>query len=565
MRSYLTSILLVLSLCAPRGAFAQVWSFETYGKEIERGSSIPAIPDGFGQFGEIIDLNSGSVVFKKTVVELRGSNSLRVAADFEFKMWDRLGYPPAYQWQLATPYIAGIHSAEHGWVVGQLNSLNNQRCSDPLGLGVAYTVRSSKPPKDNYMSDEYWDGNSLVGIEGGGTVRRLNPTEPTLSGANIKWSTSRGWRFSCYTLADGSEGFIGHRPNGEKYYFGIPEAGDEILPITSSHFPNANTWLEVSLYKMHLKRVEDRFGNWVTYEPNRITSSDGRVIDFQWSTTGTAIIKVTADGREWNLSAQSSGFTSGTTVTNPDGSQWSISKSGAINQSYYSGSQCTEQQNIPLGYSGQLAVTVKLESGVSGTFTMKPRRQGYSYVTYDCRNIGPGAPSFVENPGFFDVISIFDRSVQGPGILPLQHTFNYGPYAGCYSPMTGQTAPPNACTSSSPTSRTVTVTASTGDVETHTFGNRVYQNAGLLLAETVGNLQTTTFEYDVSYINSGGTGKRKVYDMDETRVPVVKRRATTLGGRTFVWAIASTCGTGGTQLCIDEFFRPTKVTRSSGP
>jgi len=45
---------------------------------------------------ERIDFYSGAVSFHKTVVELPGNNALRVAADYEYTVQEKLGWPPKY-------------------------------------------------------------------------------------------------------------------------------------------------------------------------------------------------------------------------------------------------------------------------------------------------------------------------------------------------------------------------------------------------------------------------------------------------------------------------------------
>lgn len=568
MRRLITLASIALVFLAPTTVLSQSYSFETYGKEVERGSVVAQVSDDFGQFGENIDFNSGSVFFRKTVVDLRGSNSLRVAADYEFKLWDRLGWQPSYTWRRAIPYIVGIHSTDRGWVIGNLNGYSNQRCSDPLKKSVASVVRSTKPPIDNFIPEDYWDGNSLVGVEGAGTIRPLDASEPTLSGTVVRWATNSGWRFSCYSLSDGSEGYVGHRPNGDKYYFGIPQPTEDVLQIKSNFHYGSDTWLDVSLYKMYLVRVEDRSGNWVNYDKDQISSSDGRIITFEAPVQGSSISKVKADGREWSISHQTGagpqGLPFGTTVINPDGSTWSISNDGALYESSFAGDTCTAQNNIPLRYTGQLSITVKSESGVKGTFTLQPRRHGYSGVGYDCRGITSSGPFYSDQPHFVDLVSLISRSVQGPGIQPAQHSFDYGSFAGCYTPVAGLTVP-DACAATSPVSRSVTVTSSSGKVETYIFGNRVSVNSGLLLSHRIGDLQMTAYEYALPYQNFHGLGKRRIYDINETHISVTKRRTTTMAGRNFVWALANDCGVGGNQLCIDQYFRPTKVTKSSGP
>lgn len=549
-------LLIALAGTTLNSAQGQVYSFQTYGKELARREAVAPMPEGFGQFGESIDFNSGSVAFRKTLVELRGNNSLRVAADFEYRTWDRPDWPPRYEWRRALPYIVGIHSVENeasGWVVGNITAYTKQRCSDPLKLGVATKVRSSKPPVDNFIPEDYWDGNSLVGVEGGGIIRPLDSAEPTLAGANIQWSTNEGWRFSCYLLPDGSEGFIGHKPNGDKYYFGIPEAGD-VMQIRSNWHNDADTWLEVAPYKMPLTRIEDRFGNWVNYTSNQIVSSDGRTITFETTPNG---MNVSANGQTWTIVGDAE-------VTNPDGSAWSISQMGTISKSNSADDLCVNQKSIALGYSGQIVVTVKLESGAKGVFAIQPRRHGYSQVRYRCNLITSYGPSYPEMSDFVDEISLVSREVQGPGVQSVLHSIDYGPVNACYSPVTG-VAVPDVCTTSSPTTRTVTVTGSDNSYMQYVFGNNVRINSGLLISKNTGNAREEKFEYELPYQNWFGLGKRKIYNINESHVVVTKQQTITQDGRNFMWKIASDCGSSADSLCIDNHFRPTKVIRLSSP
>lgn len=514
------------------------------------------MPAGFGQFGESIDFESGSTSFRKTVVELPGNNALRVAADFEYSPTDRLESQPQYEWRRSRPYIQGIHDAFYGWVVGIPGNYSGQRCSHSARTGVASALRSSKPPMDNFLPEDFWDGNTLGGVEGGGLIRPLVAGEPTLSGATALWATNTGWRFTCYLLPDGTEGYVGHRPNGDKYYFGIPVQGDEISWIKSNFHYDAESYLEVSLFKMFVTRIEDKFGNWVNYSDYQIASSDGRLITFENIPAG---IRVTANGRQWTVGQ---GAGPGITVTNPDNSTWSINSTSHATNSFISLSDtCVPQQNIPSAYGGQAVIEVVTESGLKGTFVLQPRRHGYSYVSFSCDAITLSGPFFPSMPYFVDEISLVSRSVQGPGVTPYQHTISYGSVNACY---VGGTNNPDPCTSGSPTTRTVTVSGPSG-VDQYVFGNRVFVDAGLLLSKNTGGLQVQTNQYANVFSNYQGWGKRKMYGIESYTVQATKKSTTVLNGRNFSWEIPSDCGPSSNQLCIDSFFRPTKLIKSSAP
>lgn len=539
----------------PGLAKGQVYTFETYAKEIDRGSKVTSLPE-FGEFGETTDYSSGATTFRKTVVEIPGNNDLRVAVDYIVKLQFPWGGPPRFTFERNLPYIEGTHSFEYGWVAGYApTSFNLNRCSDSRALSQgAATIRILKP-LDNIIPTDYWSGNSLyVPEDRGGFVRPISPGEIGPSGIDVKWATNSGWRFSCYTLADGSEGFVGHRPNGDKYFFGAPVGLGQLSQVLSPNRPDVDGWLDVDKFRMYVTRIEDRFGNWVNYEANQIVSSDGRTITFPSATT------VQANGKQWAIS--------GSTVANPDGSTWtlSIQQGFGITSSELLNS-CQAENQIPPQYSGQATIRVTTESGATGTFLFQPRRRGFSQVSFHCRYALSGSKAssaYSETMHFTDEIALVTRTVSGPGISTYTHAIDYGPVNACYSPAGATHPPPNACTASSPTVRTTTITGPGGSIRTLTYGTRFYQDAGLLLATTEGGLRSTSYEHIPLYTNSMGTGMSMLgYDVSSYLVSGVRKETTVLQGRAFTKEVPSTCGPDGTAPCFDNLFRPTKIIRSS--
>lgn len=557
-------------------AMGQVYPVETHGKEIDHASKVISLPE-FGAFGDGTDYSSGTTTFRKTIVEIPGNGSLRVAADYIVKLVEHFGGGnPYYVLERDLPYIEGTHSSDYGWVAGKApTDYTKNRCSDPrasyLNGGAALILLGK--PVDVMASTDYWDGNSLYTPDaGGGIVRPISTTEPRPVGVDIKWATNSGWRFSCNTLPDGSEGFVGHRPNGDKYYFGIPAAMAQNITILSPDFPDSDGGLEVDKFRMYINRIEDRFGNWVNYAPDQITSSDGRVITFASNPAlGSAGTVVRANGKQWTISGDkylgpAQGQTGSFSVTNPDNTAWDFSLTGGILRTGSSwANSCWPEGNIPLGYSGQITVVVNTESGATGTFVFQPRRFGFSYVDFECASLdSAGKYTFSKYMHFIDGVALVSRAVSGPGISTYSHTINYGSVNACYAASINN--PPNACTSNSPTTRTTIITGADGSVRTLTFGNRFNVTAGLLLAKTEGGLKSTSFEYVSLYQNFGGFGKRVPgYDVSAHRVYGISKEATTLQGRSFIKEVPSTCGTAGNSPCFDNYFRPTKIVRSSAP
>lgn len=535
---------------APNIAMAQVQTHETYAQELDKTSrASPA--ETSEQFGERIDYSSGSLSFGKTIVEIPGNNRLRVAVDYALSLKTGMSNQPMYYWSRELPYMEGVHSLDWGWSVGRPGDYSTQRCSHPSAATGAPVIRSTKPPINNFLNEEYWNGNSLVLPEGGGgVIRPVEPGESRPSGADIRWATNSDWRFSCYLLENGGEGFVGHKPDGTKYYFGAPVAQDEIFRIRNSFAPYNDTWVEVVSYRMYVTRVEDRFGNWVRYEDDRIISSDGRLITIEYSGNNTTF---TANGRTWTVS--------GSTVTNPDGTVWSISTTGVFG--WQGGEQvfhdtCRSTSQLPMSVGGSVDITVNTESGAKGNFRVEPRRHGYSYVPYHCY-ISMPVPGKGDDPKYprdihhIDQVSLVSKSVSGPGLTPYQETIDYGPTNACY--VSAHVTTPDECQATSPTTRTVTVTRSDGFVRKLQYGNKWGDNAGLLLSENIGGVQKANYRYTTFYDSIGRQyGKRKIfYSVHEYKVAKISGVEIQQQGQTFSYVVNS----------FDAWARPTRVTRSS--
>lgn len=563
----LAPVPLVLGTVA--SAEAQTYTFETQAKEIDRVSKIIPIPE-FGAFGDGTEYFSGTTTFRKTLVSVPGNNDLRVAADYIVKLDDRPGGRPMYVLERDLPYIEGRHSSEHGWVVGYVPSnFNFNRCSDSRSLFNGAATVAIRKPIDNIVPADYHDGNSLYTPgAGGGLFRPISAEELRPIGVDVKWATNDGWRFSCYTLPDGTEGFVGHRTNGEKYYFGIPVARGHNLQILSPNKPDVDGWLDVDKFRMYVTRIEDRFGNWVNYEDGRIFGSDGRIITFTPSTSVGMIVR--ANEKQWTISGGISNWTGSYSIANPDGSTWNFSIPS--NTAYPTFSKlensCSRESMIPLAYSGEMTVVVTTESGARGEFIFRPRRRGFSFVSTQCYVIGAGSKEggfYSKNMHFIDGMSLISRTVSGPGLSTYSHVIDYGAINGCY--VTDWTPNlPDPCVANSPTTRTVTITSSDGRVRALTYGNKFGDNAGLLLSEMEDGLKSTSFEHVRLYENYGGGGNRELsYAVGSYAVLGTRKKTISMQGKSFITEVPATCGSAGASLCFDEYFRPTKVVRSSTP
>ncbi|MDO5611207.1 MAG: hypothetical protein Q4G62_10640, partial [Pseudomonadota bacterium] len=544
--------LLAIALCTtPVHAQSELYSYQTNGYEMAKSNSVKPI-SGLGQFGEEIDFNSGSATFRKTVVDIPGNNVLRVAVDYTYRLSPLSpGAAPTFQFERDLPFIEGMHGFYEGWVVGKPGSYTNQRCSHWRAKLGAADLRSHGPYPETFLRDEYWEGNRLVINGSGGVLSAFTSPPSEISDVTTHWATNSQWRFSCYTLPDGSEGFVGHSPDGLKYYFGIPQLYGHPIWVTSTFSAPEKSWIEVNPYRMYLTRVEDRFGNWVKYEPTHVVSSDGRRITIETSPNG---VTLRANGRAWIV--QGNGQL--TTITNPDGSTWSAQQiqysltSNILLDNWGEGCSIFPAYEA---YRGSTVVAVTIESGAKGTFLFEPRRHGYSHVPYECHPRAGHFSWYLKHPGILDEVSLVSRKVEGPGIISYTHTIDYGATNACFAAGPSHpSSPTQRCTDQSATTRTVTINGPNGYWRQLVFGNRFMVDAGVLLSDRTGGLIVKNFTHSNRGGSTNGYGKTRIgYNMNDYAILRVERTTSTQSGVDFVRHVNN----------FDEHHYPLSVSRWS--
>jgi YD repeat-containing protein len=407
-------------------------------------------------------------------------------------------------------------------------------------------------------------------------------------------TTKDGVVFRCLFDASGQEFFEAVTPDGTRYRFdhmvsrsttqltksnpnpefsaASKQASKQQGPITAmfamDYFINrSEVWILPTL-------VTDRFGNTVTYAWDTterwkllsITASDGRQLTLSY-VSGTRRVEMVCEGatcpgaRHWSYSyaAVSASEPRLSHVTQPDGSQWTF-ELGPLREVMWdpAGGGCGTATSYPANGTG----TMTHPSGAQGTFAVAATQHGRSYVPSNCIN-----GSYAYHPAWFETASLTSKTISGPGMTAMSWSYAFAENS-CYVP-----APDvlyGACTSASPTSKTVTVTTPNG-VTRYTFGNRFRNNEGQLLKVEEGfsgssALRTTDNLYADS--NAGpwaapmGTSiqSRGAGYMNQWHRPLATRTIAQQG-RTFTWQVNSTCGPG--SICFDEFARPLSVTRSS--
>lgn len=593
-RSRLIAVAAGLGCVIPLYAMATTFTWQEGYKQVVPSSNIePLSIDGL--FGDQIGLYTGSLSFSTTDVDLRGNNGLKVAFSRTYVLDNPMIAPG---WQIDLPHLQGVYSESKGWIRATPTGVEQGRCSSgkaapPLATGSS--VGNMGNIVSTWDPTEYWNGDFLQ-LPGQGSEEILkvvaSGAKLPQDGVTYRWLTKSGWRFSCLTSAknETGEAFLGVAPDGTRYtfdWFATEEemelqrpAGQGPAPkkpakhgdVTPTVSANKVDYLLRKRVRIFPSRVEDRFGNYVTYTygPDGLTSivsSDGRSIVV--SRNGNALSAVTAGGRTWTYGTDANGLYR---VTLPDGSYWQYDFSRLSSRLYNPTSkgdgtmpsQDAQCDNLPppapldpAPYVG----TVKHPSGAVGTFTVAPQRHGRSYVYRNC--VGSYLPdsgtyyAYAYRPYVFDVVSLKTRVISGPGLPTQVWRYEYGPTNHSWS----QNCASGAC----PGTKFVDVIDPDGVRSRHTFSNRwqllegkelsveVFDLAGALMRRTdyVYKTDPTGQPYSAT-IGSEGYLRG---DQAATKFDPISKVTTTQQGTNFNYEVVT----------YDDFARPTKVTKSSAP
>jgi YD repeat-containing protein len=451
-------------------------------------------PDG-DLFGDRTDAYTGATDFLVTDVRLPGNSALSVAIQRSMKGYDDGNESTVYSlpnsflnWsRFEVPYLTSIFKLNAGWVVDSGSGSTNSRCST---LGTPPTVTQSSGKASTFEYFEYWRGYQLylpgLGTQELGPIVSPDPNAPT-DGATYYWTTKDHWYFSCLsTTSNGvaGQGFLARAPNGDKYYFDWVVKWRTISPVRKL-VTAGETVLQRNEYRILLRRVEDRFGNWVNYtysgnDLSTITANDGRQLTLAYSAPGGQVTSVTDGTRLWTYD-----YSAGVQVTYPDSTVWksSVTQAG-IFRKHPTG--CRDEQ---IRYGGQSVLSIQLRSGATGTFTFLPFRRGLAYVPDTLSLPCPSVSRYIDN------IALSTKTISGTGLSGMTWTYSYGPANGCY---TNQSA--DKCTASSPVTRYVDLIAPAGTFVRYTFGNR-YQDTDAALQRVQTGASASAFIRDetISY------------------------------------------------------------------
>ena len=570
---------------------AQKMPWEEYDKQIQARGAITA--HGPQIFGDDVSLYSGGLSFSATDISLPGNNGLAVALTRKTAISEggqRINDLPLADWDIDIPRIEGVFATT--W--------HNERCSSherPPVVPRGSTPNGVTEPgvTVSYGPTDYWQGNHAQMPGGGELLVKDQAAVPApTSGGPYKWVTAGMTYFSCLpSLVNGGpgEGFLAITTDGTKYWFNhMAQFHEPDLGSPLTYAPGAGS-LPRRRNALYVTRIEDRFGNWVTYtyanaynqpvKPTSIQSGDGRQITLSYGANG--YLESASNGsRTWHYDygISSTGKAILSSVTLPDSSQWQIDFRDLANvEIEYSSSDgpgyCGNPGRIITGVGSGSPGTVGSivhPSGARAEFEVKVYRFGRSNVPRYCINW-----STIENPGnevavvpmLWNSVALARKTVTGPGVVPATWIYDYqsgGSWIddSTVSCQTEDCMVPVCLTDECAGRTTVTVAGPGGEWKRYRFGNSYHYNEGKLLSVETGTdasniLRTDTMQYALGipgqpYPYKTGTSLQLRGSYFTGAYPRPEKAKTiALDGATFSSVVEG----------FDAYLRPTSMVRSS--
>ena len=515
-RSLAQAAALFVVLCASNTAKADTQPILEYNRLNRPSDTVGTI--GSGLFGEQVDLYSGGTEFSATDISIPGNSALPVRLGRRLKVaeGDRYGSVASFaNWENDVPYLSGYFTSA-GWTVGDSASVN--RCSVPVDQPAAARPPTVTETGIQVRPTDYWHGYQMY-VPGAGTQEMLvnssaspHPTD----GNTYRWITKSNWTFRCLPAlqAGGTgEGFLAISPDGTRYTFDRMVVMSGLLtsvkrPYTTSSGGTAYAHFARNKIVILATRIDDRFGNWVTFTYNtsnqltQIAANDGRSIALTYNTNGH-VATATNGTHTWTyqyIAAPGAGepiYEMLSTVVQPDNSRWSYTYGGDLLLHDLSSEAPYYDCPIPLtdtidGGSDYYDLTATHPSGATGIFHFLPLVRGRSYVDkhLGCTLAGWFYPK--ESLQF----ALYDKTLSGPGLPTDAWHYAYSPSNASFD---------TDCTTACATTIWTDVTNPDGTRVRRTFGNKFQATEGQLQETTVYNNvsnvlddETTTYVADTT-------------------------------------------------------------------
>lgn len=582
-------------------------------------------PTPGNEFGDQHSLESGGLSFNIVDVTVPGNNDLAVEFRRVLNLSDprkktsatTYGYPMSAiaDWSLGIAKIQATYDAQAGWITTEPGRSRNN-CS------ISQRQYMTPPPgayaPNSFSPSMFWDPPTARFPDGSSRLLVYNESLMPMpsTGGPYYWVTSDHDVVSCIpTIKNsnqastdplerrlgGGEGYLLVRADGTKYWFDWM-ALEYRLPSFSTTAQNQCSWscqvvtgvvfLEQAVMALYPSRVEDRYGNWVTYtysnkaheraKIDRIESSDGRLIEIGYS--DGRISSVSSHGRTWGysygMSQGNSPYAMLAEVINPDNSKWIYSgdshpiviwpypttgpegRCQQLNWTQYVNPDSTTDGITDFG-----GFSVTNPAGATAVFRMQSAMLGKSGGPRMCHETGrvawSGLSYQVTNPsyplgGFNPVLT--GKRISGPGIPTYVWKYHYQSDIG-FHPVVGN-------------SRTKVLNPD-GSYDDYVFGNTVNGNDGLLLSHVKRNvfgvLSQETISYAVPWSSQPGfveAPRVGAHARGEGRTGDVFLRSMIRSekfqqGTRFIWEVSRNCGSGGVDICLDARGRPLVVSKMS--
>lgn len=400
-------------------------------------------PLGETPFGESVNVFNGTLSFHVTDLSIPGNGpTIEIGRTFQadgdsdvrmdnesFGDWD-IDLP---RFSTMTSYVGtGLGGPPmYGWVVA--STARTDRCThfkQPPDLQIG----PNKPGNDPVKPSAWWNGGYQLRIPGIADQTMLSAAStsalmPQMADQTFVGLSKGNWRMACLSsTANGEPGeaFLAFGPDGSKYWL------------------NYLVYRQARGYKilrrmgyMFATRMEDRFGNYLTYNfdqstgrINSIDANDGRHVTFGYTGDGKYISSVSVvtsgETRTWSYgyAATATGVTL-TSVQLPDGSRWSYNLAALTYNvpSTPMPGDCLDVQEpkdtqVRTGY-------ITAPSGLQGQFDAKPTRHARSGVFSACETAPAGVPRYWARPRYSNNLALVQKSFSGAGIAALSWKYSY--------------------------------------------------------------------------------------------------------------------------------------------
>lgn len=442
-------------------------------------------PLGETPFGENINLYKGGLSFRQTDISFPGIGpTITLARSYQLGGVYGMPYVPGEMrdWSLSIPRIVTTVPGDRFSQSGSWVTPTTARCSGFGHMSAAPYGFSG----GQWLGQTWWHGYQLVTPDGATRPLLKRVTENTLtppSGGPYNIVTADHWMIACVASTSNGqpgEGFLAIAPDGTRYTFDylvygpaiqalVYETGGDSLAAGESaesasesdssttstdEAPSGeeessdggastnvqsgggtNQYLPRKVAYMYLTRIEDRFGNTLTYnyssgQLTSIVASDGRQVYVNWvgSSIDTIVVQpADAQAQTWHYEYNGYGLSR---VVLPDNSTWSFTMNSIAAAEPFSAmdsnaSTCGLRSGLAGAFT-PVTATITHPSGLFGSFQIGEVGFARSAVPTVCDVYG-----LTESlPVAYSALSLLNKTISGPGMASRTWQYTYSPEIG---------------------------------------------------------------------------------------------------------------------------------------